>query len=503
MTHSPRWPRRAVVDIGSNSVRLVIFSGPPRAPISIVNEKVLCGLGDRDRATGELRLEPFERAIATLKRFRGILDAEEIQTEDVVATAAVRDAPNSADFLDAARDAGFDVRLISGDEEARLAGLGILCSAHEIARDGHPALGGDLGGGSLELSRLGGPDGVKVHETVSLPVGALRMLTDHHGDLALVQDVARTSFQRVAWLQRPDFRSLYIVGGSWRALARISIQRNNHPISVLDHYTVDREEMLETCRYTELEGAETISKISGVQKKRVPTLPGAAVVLRCLIEQASIERVVVSACGVREGLLFDRLSERERSGDPLHALAQDLAGRSEGGRIPDPHFVTSFLDPLFGEPPSMRRLRFTAAQMIRGASLAHPEQRARHASSLVMASPFLGINHRERTILAVMMLARFGGSISKDGGDLPLSLLDNDDLTHAVQVGYAHRLVSALNRPMFSANSGFALEKHAGALRLMIQPGVTDLFAEAALKEFDRLADAFDLQPEVITPVHS
>ncbi|MEM7740184.1 MAG: hypothetical protein AAF225_05230 [Pseudomonadota bacterium] len=468
-----------------------------------MNEKVLCGLGDREPDTGKLRDEPFNRAIATLRRFRAILDAEEIQSEDVVATAAVRDAPNGAEFLEVARTAGFNVRLISGDEEARLAGLGILCSAHEIARDSRPVLGGDLGGGSLELSRLGGPDGARVHQTVSLPVGALRMLTEYRGDLAAVDQVARKSFAGVPWLRQADLQSLYIVGGSWRALARISIQKNKHPISVLDHYTVDRESMLEICRYAEAEDTDVISKISGVQKKRVPTLPGAAVVLRCLIEHTAIERVIVSACGVREGLLFDRMSDEERRGDPLLALAQDLAERSEGGRLPDPSAVSAFLDPLFTEPKRLRRLRYTAAQMIRGASLAHPEQRAKHAASLVMATPFLGIDHRERTILAVMMLARFGGSISKDGRDLPLSLIDHNDVTYAVQVGYAHRLVAALNRPAFSSNSGFALSKTDKSLRLTIEPSAVSLFAEAALKEFDRLADAFDLRPEVITPAHS
>ncbi|MEM6748466.1 MAG: hypothetical protein AAF608_13705 [Pseudomonadota bacterium] len=502
MTHSLRWPRRAVVDIGSNSVRLVIFSGPPRAPISIVNEKVLCGLGDRDPASGALRPEPFDRAIATLQRFRGILDAEDVQSEDVVATAAVRDASNGDAFLTATKRVGFDVRLISGDEEARLAGLGILCSAHEISRDSRPALGGDLGGGSLELSQLGGGGGAKVHETVSLPVGALRMLSEYGGDLAKVERAARTAFANVAWLKRTDFRSLYIVGGSWRALARISIQRTKHPIPVLDHYTVDRESMLETCRYAEIEDGEVIGRISGVQKKRVPTIPGAAVVLRCLIDQTSIEQVTVSACGVREGLLFDRLTDDERRSDPLFTLAEDLAERSEGGRLPDPDAITAFLDPLFDEPASLRRLRYTAAQLIRGASLAHPEQRARHAASLVMATPFLGLDHRERTILAVMILARFGGSLSKDVGDLPVSLLAEDDIRYAYRVGCALRLVTALNRPMFARDSGFRLQRTEETLSLTIEPQAIGLFAEAALKEFDRLSDVFDLRPEVLIPAH-
>lgn len=502
MTHSSRWPRRAVVDIGSNSVRLVIFSGPPRSPISIINEKVLCGLGDRDPVTGALKPEPFERAIATLQRFRAILDTEETQTEDVVATAAVRDASNGPEFLAAAKQAGFDVRLISGDEEARLAGLGILCSAHEIAQDNRPALGGDLGGGSLELSRLGGADGARVHDTVSLPVGALRMLSEHGGNLCEVERVAQHAFAGIDWLQRTHFKNLYIVGGSWRALARISIERSRHPIPVLDHYTVDRGSMLETCRYAEIEDAEIIGKISGVQKKRVPTLPGAAVVLRCLIDHTRVENVIVSACGVREGLLFDRLTEQERQSDPLFTLAEDFAQRAEGGRIPDPVAISAFLDPLFDESPSYRRLRVTAAQMIRGASLAHPEQRAQHAASLAMATPFLGLDHKERTLLALMMLARFGGTMTKDARSLPLSLLDAEDMTYAYRVGCAHRLAAALNRPMFYQNPGFALRRSETSLTLEIAAEAADLFAEAALKEFDRLADAFGLQPEVITPSH-
>lgn len=488
------WPRRAVVDIGSNSVRLVVFSGPPRVPVSITNEKVLCGLGDREPGSGRLRDEAMDRALATLRRFRALIETENPETLDVFATAAVRDAPNGRDFLARIARLGMEPRLITGEEEARLAGLGILCSAPEIKREGNPAIGGDLGGGSLELSLIGGP-GADIANPVSLPVGALRMLSEYGEDHTAAAEAAEGHFRGLPWLSDSPTPNLYIVGGSWRAIARIAMHQSEHPVPILDHYTMAAGQAHEVCRLVEESPPEVLSKISGVQKKRVPTLPMAAIVLRKLIETARPERLVVSSCGVREGLLFDRLPARKRAEEPLFALAEDLADRLSGGRRPDPAAVMAFADPLFEDRPREKRLRKAAAIMIRMGNMTHPDQRADHAAATVMSAPFLGIDHVERAILAVMVKARFAGAPGKSDGIIPMQVLNEDQKRYAMEVGYAHRLAATLRTPLYAGNSGFRLVRDDRSLTLEVEGDVDDFIAEAAIKDFERLADVLGLAP--------
>ncbi|MEM9838794.1 MAG: hypothetical protein AAF830_06510 [Pseudomonadota bacterium] len=491
------WPRRAVVDIGSNSVRLVIFSGPPRVPVTIVNEKALCGLGDRHPETGNLREEAVDLALATLRRFVLIIEAERPESLDVFATAAVRDAPNGRGFLDDIREIGLDPRLISGDEESRLAGLGILCSAPEIMREGLTALGGDLGGGSLELSKLSGPVGT-IDEVVSLPIGSLRLTMEY----AECRDDAKTfvdqQFANLPWLSTLQQTELFVVGGAWRAIARVGMWLAKHPVPILDHYKMPSDQVFEVCRFVEDAPPEELGKIGGVQRKRVPTLPMASIVLRRLLDVSGARSVTVSSCGVREGLLFDKLPLRLRTEEPLFVLAKDLAQRQSGGRLPSVEAVSAFTDSLFTDSPSELRLRRAAAMMIRMANIAHPDQRAEHVAATVMASPFLGIDHVERALLALMMAVRFNSSVNKAANVIPISVLAEDQCTYAVQVGRAHRLASTLRTPIYDQNSGFRIEKASDRITLHVSPRVNDLITDQAVKDLDRLAEAFSLPAETI-----
>jgi exopolyphosphatase/guanosine-5'-triphosphate,3'-diphosphate pyrophosphatase len=493
------WPRRAVVDIGSNSVRLVIFSGPPRVPVTITNEKALCGLGDRDPETGNLREEAADRALTTLRRFHAVIETEEPETLDVFATAAVREAPNGRAFLESIREIGFEPRLISGEEEARLAGLGILCSAPEIIREKIRAIGGDLGGGSLELSLLGGTR-VAVDRMISLPLGSLRMTADYGDDLKTAEKNVRRAFGELPWLSETPTPHLYIVGGSWRAIARVGMHLSEHPLAILDHYMMHAEQALEVCRFVEEADLDELMAIDGVQKKRAPNLAMAAVVLRVLIEHADAKKVVVSSCGVREGLLFDRLPDRIRREEPAAALAADLADRQGGGRRPSATAVTSFTEDLFAdEPSSLARIRRAAARMIRVANMTHPDKRPGHAAAIVMTAPFLGIDHIERAALALMMMARFNGDVETGEGMIPLSILPPEIADYAIRVGYAHRLAASLRTPLYTQRSGFELSLKADKLRLNVAPQVAAFVVETGLKDLGRLADAFGVEAVVQT----
>ena len=159
--------RQAIIDIGSNSVRIVAYAGARRAPSVIFNEKVMAGLGRSLSSTGKIDDEAMARSIRALERFAALAKAMEIDDLRCVATAAVRDAENGQDIIDAAARIGLTVELLSGEQEAEAAGYGVIAAIPEA--DGVAA---DLGGGSLELVRI--KDG-QTHDKVSFQLGVLRL----------------------------------------------------------------------------------------------------------------------------------------------------------------------------------------------------------------------------------------------------------------------------------------------------------------------------------------
>src|SRR4051794_37359288 len=218
----------AIVDIGSNSIRLVVFSGAPRSPTIIFNEKVLAGLGQGLGETGRLSEEAQERALAALRRFRLLIDQMEVRSPRILATAAVRDASNGADFLKAIRALGFKPRVITGEQEAMLAAEGVLSGIPEA--DG---IIGDLGGGSLELAEV--HDG-RVLAGVSLPLGVLRIGAPNAETEKWLRKELRRALKETGLGARGRGRPFYMVGGSWRALARLDIISRDYPLPITHHY---------------------------------------------------------------------------------------------------------------------------------------------------------------------------------------------------------------------------------------------------------------------------
>ena len=321
----------AVVDIGSNSIRLVVYESARRTPIPIFNEKVLCGLARGLNNTGKLSDEGVKMALSSLARFRALTDAMGVARIDVVATAAVRDAKNGSEFVDAVRDrCNFKVRILSGEEEARLSAQGVLSGIPEA--DG---LMGDLGGGSVELVRIGGG------ETGS------RKLIDK--ELAALP-----------WLAEAKGKRFYPVGGAWRALARVHMAQSGYPLHVIHQYTIRAKPILDFTRFVSQLGPSTLRKTPGVSRQRVDSVPYAAYLLQRLVELTGAQDVVFSAFGLREGCLYDRLPPEDRRIDPLLSACQWEALRV-GRATADGEFLFNWMSPLFpGEPARQKRLRLAA-----------------------------------------------------------------------------------------------------------------------------------------------
>jgi exopolyphosphatase/guanosine-5'-triphosphate,3'-diphosphate pyrophosphatase len=421
----------AVVDIGSNSVRLVVYDRLGRAPLPRFNEKSLCRLGDGLDKTGELAPEGFRRTVEATRRFRAIVDAMGVTRTDVLATEAVRRATNGGQLVAAiAAEAGFDVRILTGDEEAYFAAMGVISGFYRPH-----GLIGDMGGGSLEIAEV--LDDRVGERSVSLPLGALPV------QAMLVKD-AEEAKQRIDGLLKERLPPaltgpvFYAVGGGWRALARAHMAAAAAPVHVAHGYAVGAGKLRAFAKKLWRLPAAKLAVLPGVPTRRARTLPAAALVMDRVLKRLEPERVVFSALGVREGWLYQQLPSGERYLDPLVEGAQVLG--LPQARVPEfgPALARWTEDLFPGEAPADRRLRVAACALSDIGWRDHPEFRAVDSFHRLVQFPFIGLEHAERVFLAAVIHARYAG-----GPDDP-RLAPADDLLSAS----ARRRAQILGRAM-------------------------------------------------------
>lgn len=480
---SGRW---AVIDIGSNSVRLVIYDGPRRAPFPICNEKALCGLGRDMDDGGALNPQAVESALAILARFKALLLQHGEPPVRIVATAAVREARNGADFVNAVARLGLAIDVLPGSEEARLSGLGVASF-----EPGASGLVGDMGGGSLELIRLMNGE---VGETASLSIGPFRLMKHSKGDLKAAAREVDQALAGVAWLKSAASSSLFAVGGAWRAIARINMQLRHHPLPVLHHYEAPARQVIETCDLVARQSRSSLEETPGVSSKRVDTLPFAAVVLRSLMLAAGSERLIVSAGGIREGLLYDALPPGVRKEDPLIAGARYL-GRRFSPEAGMGEAAAAFIGPLFrNESAAQQRLRIAACLLTDAGAYFHPDLRGVQAFETALRAPFYGVTHPERATIALSLFCRHEGANEAFPEPAILAMLTEDERRRAVQVGLALRFSSAFAPKAPQALRMSALSVDGGQLIFQTLAHLRPLLDDVARRRLDALASAFSLK---------
>ncbi len=410
-------PRRdlepmAVVDIGSNSVRLVVYDGAVRTPTPIFNEKVLCGLGREIASKGRLDEASVGRALHALARFKAITMILDVKLVRAIATAACRDASNGPEFIVRGEKAlGTSIHVLSGQQEAELAAKGILMGFR--SPDG---VAGDLGGGSLELVDIAG---AAMRQAATLPLGGLRLLDASAGRLDRAVDLADRHIVGVPWLGKGRGRSFYAVGGTWRAIARLHMEETDYPLHVMHGYAMPVKEAVAFCeairRTKKLSSMRGIAKVS---RPRREVLPVGALVLERLLKQLEPREVVFSVFGIREGLVYGLLSEAERRKDPLLAFCADYA-RLRSRSAEHAAELCTWTDAIFQPPgPSEsedeRRLRWAACLVSDLSWRAHPDYRAEQSLILIAQSALAAIDHPGRVFLALAVYYRHLG-VARDG----------------------------------------------------------------------------------------
>ena len=487
----PRALRSAVVDLGSNSVRLVVFEGHGRNPLAIFNEKAVLGLGRGLTGTGRLNESAVEQALTVMTRYHTVARAMGADPVEALATAAVRDATNGPAFMSALRQRLPDlaIRVLTGDEEGRLSADGVLLGFPDA--DG---VLGDIGGGSLELVEL---TGGRVGRVASLPLGAIRLAERAGGEMLRARGLADEEFARVRWLPEAAGRDLYLVGGAWRALARMHIAQTAYPLSFVHHYVLMREEARDLAGVVMAATRRTLERMSGAPAKRIADLPWAAVVMRRLLRVSGARRVVFSANGLREGWYARRLSPEARQADPLLSAAQDLATRF--GRDPRlPAALARWTAGLFEtESPTDAALRIAACWASDIGSYDHPDYRAEHAYFRVLRQPGVGLDHHARAFLALTVALRYEPGPDAAYIQAARVLLDVAAVRRAEILGAALRLAYTLSGGTPELLAGTEIERRGGRLMLRLVEGTGVFAGESVLRRVEALAATLGLEAAV------
>jgi exopolyphosphatase / guanosine-5'-triphosphate,3'-diphosphate pyrophosphatase len=450
-----------VVDIGSNSVRLVVYDGAVRAPTAIFNEKVLAGLGRSIASTGSLDAAAIDSALAGLTRFATILRILGVKNARAIATAACREASNGASFLTRAEKAlGLPIETLTGIEEAELAANGIL-----MGFEAPNGIVGDLGGGSLELIDI---DGKSLKRATTLPLGSLRLIDASGGKLDKALAITDAELGNVDFVSRGAGRPFYAVGGTWRAFAKLHMENQDYPLFMMQGYAMQTDTVVAFCE--QIRKGKRIAGLANVNKARRDVLPFGALVLERTLRIMKPSQVLFSAFGIREGLVYKLLSPAERERDPLMAFASEYA-RLRSRSLEHSVELCSWTDALFGpggpsETGTERRLRHAACLLSDVAWRAHPDYRGEQSLAGMAHAAMAGIDHPGRIFLAMSTFFRHAGPSGKTGEVADLSsrlvpLMSHRLLERAKLVGAAVRAAHMLSigRPGIIGEAPLSFEK--------------------------------------------
>src|ERR1700744_723568 len=477
----------AVIDIGSNSVRLVVYAAMARSLVTVFNEKALCGLGREVQSTGLLAKDAVDKALTALRRFRALCRVQRVGRVHAIATAACRDASNGPDFIARAeRICGVPVEILSGPREAKLSALGVVSGIHNP--DG---IVGDLGGGSLELIDVRGN---RVHSGVTLPLGSLALQDASHKSLKRAERIVKTELASAAQLKAGRGRTFYAVGGTWRALARIHIIQSGYPLHVMHGYSIPAADALDfTQRLRRLVSTNMLANIEAIADARRPLLAYAALVLEYIIRVAKPKTIVFSTFGVREGLLYAMLPQAERSKDGLICAAQTLNElMSRSARHAEE--LIGWTDRLvrvvkLRETEEDCRLRHAACLLSDIGWRVHPDYRGEQTLSLITNGNFGSISHQGRAFVALSVFYRYAGLSEENEPPATMqAMVPPAVLERARVLGAAFRVAHLISAARPGVLPATHFRSQGRKLTLVFEHKLVDLVADRVGSRFKQLA---------------
>ena len=477
----------AVLDIGSNSVRLVVYERHARALTPLYNEKSACALGRGLAATGRIAYENIDRALTAIQRFALVSRLMRVGEIYILATSAVREASNAKAFVDAVEEImGAKVRVLSGEEEAHFAALGVIAGI-----PGFTGLVGDLGGGSLELSSItAGADSVgETHE-----LGVIRMQDDSDGNPAKAQGLAKHRLKDSELMRAHHGGTFCAIGGTWRSLAKVHQVLRKYPLHMVQHYTVKAADMLKLCddivaavaAGTPWPGSDLASS------SRRDLVPYGAAVLAEVLRAGKFDTVLFSALGVREGYLYGLLDDDERALDPLLQAAEEMSvlrsrSPAHAGDLMD--FTGEFLTAIgIRETPEEQRLRKVACFLADIGWRGHPDYRGEQSVDLIAYGSMTGVDHPGRAFLAEVLAVRYMGLKHKSVSAPLLTLSASSANARARLIGAAFRVAYPMSAAMPGVLPRTSFELKQGRLTLFLPKDLEFLDGEHLRSRLDQLA---------------
>jgi exopolyphosphatase/guanosine-5'-triphosphate,3'-diphosphate pyrophosphatase len=475
----------SIVDIGSNSIRLVVYEGIARSPTVLFNEKMLAGLGRGIVSTGRLDPEAVTRALEEFRRFRALSEQAGAEKLHVIATAAAREAENGPDFIHRAEGVlGAEVRVLSGREEAHYSALGVISGFHRAN-----GIAGDLGGGSLELVDV---KGESIGDGITLPLGGLRLQDMAKSSFAAATKIAREQIARAELLHAGRDRHFYAVGGTWRNLARLHMNTTNYPLAVMHHYEMDIAGAVPFLQKVARGEIDKVKGIEGVSKARRALLPYGAIVLLEIIETMQPSDIAVSALGVREGFLYSLLTEDERRIDPLISASEELA-LLRARSVTHSHELVAWTGKAlaaFGIAESEQEARYRQAACLLAdiGWRAHPEYRGTQSLNIIAHASFIGVDHPGRLFLALVNAFRNDGLFNDSIAPELKALATQPYVDRARLLAAMMRVVYLLTASMPGVMTRLSWEKRGEALALVIPSDLAGLYGERPAGRLAQLA---------------
>lgn len=490
----PPTPPVAVVDIGSNSVRLVVYDSNERAPFPVFNEKVLCGLGRELDVTGALPEDGVKSALDALDRFVGLARAMDAHRIDILATAAVREATNGPDFVAAAEKiSGEKVFVLTGEEEARYSAWGLMSGTPDA--DG---ILGDLGGGSVELVDVSHGE---IGPVVTLPLGPIRFDSKVLKSPSKAVNLVDDALASVDFLSGGKGRAFYAVGGAWRSIAKLHMVQTDYPLHIIHHYRIPYEKALDFTQFVAKLSQDTLGKTKGISKRRQETLPFAGMLMNRLLQRIKPTEVVMSAYGLREGSLYGGLSDEVRARDPLIESCRRFVSKRHRAGI-DGDTLFDWISPAFADDTAEeKRLRHAACMLAEIARPEHPDYRAEHSLIRVLRLPFVGIDHHERAFVSFAVSSRHAHlDDSVPIAETVSALLSPQERARARSIGLAMRLAFTVSGGIGTILGQFTLRRVDDTLLLEYGGGDGGRFhGDAVERRLAVLAKSLGLNPAIQT----
>lgn len=471
----------AIIDIGSNSVRMVVYHALKRVPLPVFNEKYMCALGKGLARTGKLNPEGAKQAELAIARFLVMAKRLEVASLDILATAAVRDAKNGPEFVARLqKQHGIDITVISGEREAELAAKAVLSSFHEPF-----GISADMGGGSMELASI---ERFHIGNVASSHLGSLRLLDESDGKRDTMEEIIKQELKSVPWLKDAGAPTIYAIGGGFRALAKLHIKKTHYPLDLVHEYAMSRRSVNQMVDRVLTMSPAQLAELPSLSPRRAQTIVPTALVLQKLLAVTGAQEVRFSVSGIREGFFYDLLGPRLQKEDALISSATDLAALI-GRQGSYANELYDWMTPLFGnEPLGWQRLRRALCKLSELAWAVDPNFRANWAYQRIIQSSLKGMDHKERLMLALALFHRYQTRWKGEKGEI--TLLDERERQWARCVGLAANLAFQLSGGRAGNLYHAKLAFHDAQVSLALDEEALPLRTEAVEKRLDGLGDA-------------